>query len=301
MTTLVGMVIAVHVLSGDQLMRSFRNSLALVAVAGAALTFSAFAHCAFAQDMRDRLKLTIPEGISSEVAHFPRGAPGTSTGSPIAFGAGFHDFFVGVGLQSPVRYGADADGGATVGFGLGDARDVIGFEVAINALSTVRSGIGNRVGFGGKAHKLFDGNWGIAVGVMNIVANKAADDGNPSVYGAVSKVVDLKGTSLGMFKSLTLTGGAGNEGFRIEKDIRNNNSTIGFFGSAALRVHEQVSVIGDWGGQDLSVGVSVVPFADFPLVLTPALADLTGSAGVHGRKETVRPRFTLGAGMAIRW
>ena len=277
-------------------MRSFRHSLALAAVAGAVLTSSAFA-----QDMRDRLKLAIPEGISSEVAHFPRGAPGTSTGSPIAFGANWHDFFVGVGLQSPVRFGTSADGGATVGFGLGDARDVIGLEVAINALSTVRSGIGNRVGFGAKAHKLFDGNWGLAVGIMNIVANKAVDDGNPSLYGAVSKVVDLSSTAMPMFKTLTLTGGVGTEGFRLEKNIRNNNSTPGFFGSAALRVHEQISLIGDWGGQDLSLGASFVPFADLPLVLTPAIADLTGSAGVHGRSESVRPRFTLGAGMAFRW
>lgn len=277
-------------------MGSLRTSLALAVLAGAA-----FASPAHSQDIRDRLKLNIPVGITTEIGHFPRGAPGTSSGSPIAFGANLHDFFIGAGFQAPVRYGDDADGGASVGFGLGNARDAVGIEVAINALSTIRSGVGNRVGFGAKVHKLFGNSWGAAIGVMNMIANKSADDGNASVYAVVSKVVDLKGTPLDLFKALTLSGGLGNEGFRLEPDIRDDKSTVGFFGSAAVRVHDQVSVIADWGGQDLSLGVSVVPVAEWGLVLTPAIADLTGSAGVHGTGKSVKPRFTLGAGLAIHW
>jgi len=274
-------------------MGSLRKSLAFAAFTGAVLTSGAYA-----QDARDRLKLSIPQGLESEVGHFPRGAPGISSGSPIAFGANWHDAFVGVGFQFPVRYGDKADGGAAIGFGLGNARDAVGLELVVNPLSTFRSGIGNRVGFSAKLHKLFAGNWGIAAGVQDIIMNKNPDSGDPSIFGVISKVIDLNGASL---PALTLSGGVGNNGFRLEKDIRENNSTVGVFGSAALRVHEQVSLIADWGGQDLTAAVSFVPFAAFPLVITPGIADLTGTAGTYGRSESVRPRFVLSAGLAFRW
>lgn len=274
-------------------MGSLRKSLAFAAFTGAVLTSGAYA-----QDARDRLKLSIPQGLESEVGHFPRGAPGISSGSPIAFGANWHDAFVGVGYQSPVRYGDAADGGAAIGIGLGNSRDAVGLELVVNPLSTFRSGIGNRVGFSAKLHKLFAGNWGIAAGVQDIIMNKNPDSGDPSIFGVISKVIDLNGASL---PALTLSGGVGNNGFRLEKDIRENNSTVGVFGSAALRVHEQVSLIADWGGQDLTAAVSFVPFAAFPLVITPGIADLTGTAGTYGRSESVRPRFVLSAGLAFRW
>ena len=57
----------------------------------------------------------------------------------------------------------------------------------------------------------------------------------------------------------------------------------------------------DWPGQDLDIGLSVVPFRDFPLVLTPAIADITGSAGTYNTQYSVRARFALGVGMAFRF
>ena len=109
-------------------MGSIRKSSALAAVS--ALALAVLASGALAQgDMRDRLKLRIPTGLAAEPGHFPRGAPGTSSGSPIAFGAQLHDAFVGVGYQSPVRYSDDADGGMTLGFGVGNATDNLGLEI----------------------------------------------------------------------------------------------------------------------------------------------------------------------------
>lgn len=274
-------------------MGSLRKSLAFAVFTGAVLTSGAAA-----QDARDRLKLSIPQGIESEIGRFPRGAPGISSGSPIAYGANWRDAFVGVGFQMPVRYSDDADGGAALGIGLGNSIDAVGLELVVNPLSTFRSGVGNRVGFSAKLHKLFVNNWGIAAGVQNIIMNKNDDSGDPSIYGVISKVMELNGTSLPV---LTLSGGVGNNGFRLEKDIREDNSTVGLFGSAALRVHEQVSLIADWGGQDLTAAVSFVPFAAFPLVITPGIADLTGTAGTYGRTESIRPRFVLSAGLAFRF
>lgn len=278
-------------------MGSIRQSLGIAAVLSMTIASSALAQ----DDARAKLMIT-DAGLGSEVGHFPRGAPGTSTGSPIAFGANWGDVYVGAGVQAPIRYSTASDGGATVGMGFANANDYVGLDVGLSFLSTVRSGLTNRMGLSVKAHKILAGNWGIAVGVENIYITNQPTDANPSVYAVISKVVDLNGTFLSDFKSLTLSAGAGNEDFRLEKDVRAGSKTIAAFGSAALRIWDQVSVIVDWPGQDLNVGVSIVPIKDFPLVLTPAINDLTGLAGTFNYgTAAARPRFSLGAGMSFKF
>ena len=279
-------------------MGSIRKSFGVAAVLGMAMASSALAQ----DDAREKLKIPENAGITSEVGHFPRGAPGTSTGSPIAFGANWGDIYAGAGLQAPIRYSTASDGGATVGMGFANATEYVGIDVGLTFLSTVRSGLTNRMGLSAKLHKVFGDNWGVAVGVENIYISNKPTDGNASVYGVVSKVVDLSGSWLSDFRSLTLSLGAGNEDFRLEKDVRAGNKTVAVFGSAALRIWEPVSLIVDWPGQDLNIGVSIVPFKEFPLVITPAINDLTGLAGTHNYgTASVRPRFSLGAGLAFKF
>jgi hypothetical protein len=239
--------------------------------------------------------------MAGEVGHFPRGAPGTSTGSPISFGANWGDVYAGAGLQAPIRYSGASDGTVAVGMGFANAMDVVGIDVSLTALSTVRSGFTNRMGLNVKVHKIFAENWGVAVGASSIYLNDKPTDGNASLYGVVSKVFGLENSWASDFKSLTLSAGVGNEGFRLEKDIRNNNQTIGVFGSAALKMWDQLAVIVDWPGQDLDVGLSIVPIRSFPLVITPAIVDITGSAGTFQTTQAVRARFSLGVGMALRF
>ena len=278
-------------------MGSIRKSLGIAAVLGVALASSALAQ---GDDAREKL-LIKDEGIATEVGHFPRGAPGTSTGSPIAFGANWGDVYAGASLQAPIRYSNASDGALTVGMGFADATDIVGIDVGLTALSTVRSGIANRMGLSAKVDKIFGDNWGVAIGVENIYLNNKPVDGNASVYGVVSKVFGLEGTFMSDFRSLTLSAGAGNEDFRLERDVRAGNKTVAAFGSAALRIWDQLSLIVHWPGQDLDVGLSIVPFKDFPLVFTPAIVDVTGSAGAFQRPEMVRARFTLGVGMAVKF
>ena len=206
-------------------MGSIRRSLGVVTVLGMVLASSARA-----QDDA-RAKLLIPEGggLASEVGHFPRGAPGTSTGSPIAYGANWGDLYGGAGFETPSRYSGSPDGAVTVGLGFLNSSDFVGLDVAVTSLSTVRTGFGKRMGLGAKLHRLLPDNWGIAAGVTGIYLNDAPVGAKPSVYGVISKVFDLEDTP---FKALTLSAGAGNENFRLETDIRNNNQTIGAFGSA---------------------------------------------------------------------
>jgi hypothetical protein len=221
---------------------------------------------------------------------FFRGAPGTSSGSPSGFGAAWRDGFVGGGYQKG-RGSDQYDGSMAVGFGLGNAKEAVGLEVVIASLGTFRSGLYERSSFSFKAHHMVSANAAIAVGVENAFSTGSGDDTDPTVFVAASRVLSFPESP---FKQVTISGGIGNGRFRFEKDLLADKKTINFFASAGATIHEQASVFADWGGQDLTVGLSLVPIKAFPIIVTPAIADLTGQ---NGRD----PRFTLGFGIGMRF
>lgn len=240
--------------------------------------------------LRDAMSVGL-EKKSSLSQPFFRGAPGTSSGSPSAFGAVWRDAFIGGGVQQ-ARGGGDTDGSIAGGFGLGNAKDAVGLEVVVVSLSTFRSGLFDRTAFSFKAHHMVSSSAAIAVGVENaVIAGGGKTDGFQSVFAAASKVLWPKS---GPISQWTLSGGVGNGRFRFEKDALKDQKTINFFGSVGAQFHPQASVIADWSGQDLAVGLSVVPIKQFPVIITPAIADLTGQNGND-------PRFTLGFGLGIRF
>jgi hypothetical protein len=274
-------------------MGSVRQSLCIAAIVGTAIGSPAFAQ----DDARARL--LIPDsGLVTEVGHFPRGAPGTSTGSPIGFGADWGDIYLGFGFQAPARFAGPPDGSATIGLGFGDAEDLVGLDVGFTSLSTVRTALGHRMAVSGKLHKDLPRHWGLAVGVTTVYLNDRPPGTAPSLYGVISKLWDLPGTGN---EALTLSVGAGTGDFRLEPDILSDRQTVGVFGSLSLRMSDQFAVIVDWPGQDLDFGFSIVPFRKFPIVLTPAVVDITGTAGTHHFTSGIRPRFSLGAGMAVKF
>ena len=50
---------------------------------------------------------------------------------------------------------------------------------------------------------------------------------------------------------------------------------VNVFGSAAIQVVEGVNGIVEWSGQDLNLRISLAPFANFPLIITPGVVNLT--------------------------
>jgi hypothetical protein len=95
-------------------------------------------------------------------------------------------------------------------------------------------------------------------------------------------------------KQVVLSGGIGNGRFRFEKDFLADKKTINAFVSVGAVIHPQASVFADWAGQDLAVGLSLVPSKAFPIIVTPTIADLTGQ---NGRD----PRVTVGFGVGLRF
>ena len=222
----------------------------------------------------------------------PAASPGSSSGSPTAFGAQFGSAFAGASFQERTRFTDTSDGAVSFGFGLGDATNAVGLEVVMSVLDLSNRGSDDtafdRGSFSFKLHRRLPNNFAVAVGYENAIVWGFTDAGS-SFYGVGSKIFRLQDSTQKPFSSLTVSLGVGNGRFRTEDDFNDDKETVNVFGSAGLRVIEPVSVIADWTGQDLTVGASIVPLRNLPIVITPALSDITGSAGDG-------TRFILGVG-----
>ncbi len=248
-----------------------------------------------AQEASDSLRreFMLPQPASFNVA--ARGswtAPGIAIGVPTGFGADYGDAFAAVGFQSSTRAVDRPDGGAVVGFGVGNAVDLVGLEVAFSVFGTFRSCC--RGGISPKLHRVLPSTSSIAIGVENLVTwgnlegEEIATDAGRSVYLVGTKAFLFRPDPASFLGSGALTLGVGNGRFRRESDILDDNETINPFGSASVRVMDRASLIGSWTGQDLVAGLSIVPIRNFPLFITPGFADLTTD-----------PRFILGIGYGI--
>jgi S-layer homology domain len=225
-------------------------------------------------------KLSIP-GQTPEIA----GSTGVSTfpvgglGTPTAFGANT-GFFLGAGYQNetrPLVYTATPGGkrGETyaysVGLGLGDSRNFFGLETVATTYNRPNAGSFENGGISFKIHKLLGDNFAIAGGYENAITfgsqsgfNPVAPDGGVNGgrtgYGVISAILNPD-PNMGFFSNTTLSVGAGAGRFRNVGDIRTGNDTINIFGSVGTRLSSNFSLVADWNGQDLGVGLPIsIPF-----------------------------------------
>lgn len=226
--------------------------------------------------------------VEEQLRRIVRG--GSSINTPTAFGAQTGNIFFGATYQEQVRFFDEDDGAVVLGFGLGDARRIVALETAVSIYDL----FGDTFEDGGvsfKLHRLIGDDLAVAIGVENAIV-WGNTDGDQSVYGVVSKVFRLRENPSDPFSRLTASVGLGGGRFRSEEDIEDKDGTTNVFGSVGLQVVEPVTLIADWNGQDLYLGASIVPIQGVPLVITPAVADVTGNAGDD-------PRFILGIGYGL--
>lgn len=221
-----------------------------------------------------------------------RAAPGNSLGSESAWGAGWGDFFAGVGYQSRGRFSSRPDGSASAGFGLGDPATYVGLEVGINSASTVHQTPGKNGSVSLKLHRHLPGMYGIAFGVEN-AASWGGTDGGSSTWGAVSHTFQFRENPEHFFGSLAWNLGVGNSRFLSQQNLAAGKGSVNVFGSAGVRLISRAALVGDWTGQDLDAGVSFVPLRRSPIVFSVSFADLTRHAGDG-------PRLIIGAGAGFR-
>lgn len=217
----------------------------------------------------------------------PGVAPGSSLLTPTGFGSRRGQTFAGASFQGRTRFTDSSDGGISAGFGLGDPQKSVGLQTTVTVLDLFNNrsyddGFANRGAISFKVHRQLPEDFAVAAGIENAIVWGFTDAGT-SAYGVVSKVFRLKQTTSEPFSRITVSLGLGNGRFRSEEDFQNDVSAVNVFGSVAVRVARPVSAIAEWTGQDLALGVSVVPFRNVPLVVTPSFEDITGNAGDGAR------------------
>ena len=275
-------------------------------------------------------KLGIPSQVPEIVAAAPTSTfPVGGLGTPTAFGANWGDFFVGASFQGetrpsiypPVNAPSNTAKGPevyaySVGLGLGDSRSFLGLETVATTYNRFKANGDPDAAFenGGvsfKIHKLLGDNFAIAGGYENAITfgsnpgvpnttapGLAADggvNGGRSGYGVASLILNPD-PNKGFFSNTTLSVGAGGGRFRSIGDIRTGKDNINVFGSLGTNLFSNVSLVGDWNGQDLSVGLPItIPFGGGSgFQITPAIVDIANP-------ETGGSRFTVSGGLGFRF
>lgn len=227
--------------------------------------------------------LIIPEPYRAEAS------PALSIYIPVGYGLDGWSVWGSGDFQAGVREDTGSVGGGGVGVGLGDAKKYVGLELGYTFIDSDSFGEG---GFSGKLHRRLPGDISVAFG-WNGFANIGRNDFEHSLYGVATKIFRLNDSLDKPFSRLSLTVGGGNGQFRSNTDRDQFENGANIFGNVALRVVRPVSVIAEWTGQDLALGLSIAPFKNLPFVITPAFRDITGSG--------YEPRFVLGAGVSFKF
>lgn len=221
------------------------------------------------------------------------GAPAITLSNPSGRGADNFVGFINTSFQADKRYENGADGSIGIGIGLGDSRRAVGLQLSYTLASfgTLDRDFGTG-GFNAKLHRQFDNGLSVALGWEGF-ATIGDVDFEDTIYGTITQIIRTTPDIDRPFSRIALTAGVGNGRFRSEEDVNNDVDGVNVFGSAAVRIARPVSVIVEWTGQDLAAGVSIAPFRNFPLVITPALRDITGAGD--------GARFVIGTGVSFQF
>lgn len=219
------------------------------------------------------------------------GSPSITIGTPSAYGASWRQVGIGVSFQERARFTDKSDGGMGFGIGFGDSAKNVGVQLGLGLVDISDPFADGVISL--KVHRQLPSDFAIAAGI-NGFANWGAPDGGSSGYGVVTKKFTFKSSPQEPFSEFYLSLGIGGGQFRSEDDINNGVNSVGVFASGALKIVEQVNLITEWTGQDMTIGLSVVPFPNVPFVITPAVTDITSTAGDGAR-------FILGASYSFNF
>lgn len=238
--------------------------------------------------LRQQLRIPIETDWAVLPTEYTRGHPSSTINTPTAYGPGWGDVYAGVGYQNRIRYDDWRDGVASVGVGLGNPQRSVGLDVTVNVLDTYTEFAQDR-SLSLKLHRRLPYRTAVAVGHENLWHTDGTDGGS-SRYVVVSKILLLRDRPTSPFGSMIVNVGLGTDRFLSEQKFAQGNDGVNAFGSVGLRVLRPVNAVANWTGQDLALGLSIAPVRTWPLVITPAVVDVTGAAGDGAR-------FSMSAGL----
>jgi len=242
--------------------------------------------------LREHLRLPMAAHRSGLPTDYTRGQPVSTINTPTAYGQQLGDVYGGLGYQDRIRYADWRDGVAALGFGLGDPVRYVGVDVAAHLLDTYTD-FGEDRSLSLKLHRRLPYRSAVAVGHENLWHTDGTDGGS-SRYVVVSKVLLLRDRPTAALGSMVVNAGLGTDRFLSEDRFARRADGVNAFGSVAVRVLPPVNAVANWTGQDLALGLSIAPVRTWPLVVTPAVVDVTGRAGDGAR-------LAVGAGLNYRF
>ncbi|NJL65143.1 MAG: hypothetical protein HC903_29345 [Methylacidiphilales bacterium] len=219
-------------------------------------------------------------------------SPSLSIYIPTGYGSDRNRGFIGTSYQERGRFSDDDDLGLGFGVGLGDAYKSVGVEVSYTLASLGRNRDFGSGGFNLKVHRQLPGDLAVAVGWNGFLNIGESNNFEQSLYGVATKIFKTRENIDSPFSRVALTAGIGTGQFRTEDAVFAGDYNVNVFGNVAVRIAKPASLIVEWSGQDLGVGLSINPFPDLPIVITPAIRDITGAGDGS--------RFVFGAGFSFQ-
>ncbi len=263
------------------------------------------------KDLQDRLN-KVNGGSASPTfdnSYNPRTSPGFSVFNPVGFGADNNLVFFALSYQNRTRFTQTSDAEGGFGIGLGDAVNGVGAELSYSINSFGSSAAFGSGAFNIKIHKRLSEDTAVAIGWNQFLKTQfgpgrngdgPSDYPNNSYYAVGTKIFRTREDINDPFSRVAVTGGVGSGVFLPFDETTLDRSGLNVFGSVGVRIARPVSAVLEWTGQDLAAGVSIAPFENFPLVITPAFRDIAG-IGTNAAGTAGGARFVLGASVAFNF
>lgn len=208
------------------------------------------------------------------------GAPGTTFGTPSAYGAAKGQGFVGVsGIYDFDGQGMSdgngrVDGSMAVGIGFGDSQNAVGVELmgSLNSVNPSDGGFGDSGQVGVKVHRLLDAQSGLAVAVATMDGARWGDAKNSLRSNYIAFTGNLPIKLIGNYP-VSATLGAGNGNYRPLSAVKSGENTVGAFASIGTQLTERTSIsISHLGGRT-NIGFGLIPF-NAPVSVMVGLTDI---------------------------
>ncbi len=264
------------------------------------------------KDLQDRLNNinnNSPAASDKFNSYNPKTSPGFSVFNPVGFGADNNLVFFALSYQNRTRYTQTSDAEGGFGIGLGDAVNSVGAELSYSINSFGSSAAFGSGAFNIKVHKRLSEDTAVAIGWNQFAKTQfgagrngdgPSDYPNNSYYAVGTKIFRTREDINDPFSRVAVTGGVGSGVFLPFDETTLDRTGLNVFGSVGVRVARPVSAVLEWTGQDLAAGVSIAPFENFPLVITPAFRDIAG-IGPNSSGVAAGARFVLGASVAFNF
>ena len=196
--------------------------------------------------------------------------PGSSLGAPSGLVSGWGSAFVALGGLANTSSSDKTDGSLAFGMGVGDPIKSIGSVVSLSIGSvSPDGGIGERGAVGFSVGKFFVGpQLGVAIGAINVAGwNDITDKPKHSAYLAVTKIFPIED------HPIIVNAGVGTNAFADIQEV-DPESEAGAFVSAGVYLTPHISLIADYTSSILTLGTSILPVSDFPLIITMGAFDV---------------------------